>query len=66
MMSTYEKELFALVSSVIKWRQYLLGQAFVVCTNQQSLKHLLDEKTGTSMQQRWITKLLGYDLVVEY
>jgi hypothetical protein len=34
-MSTYEKELFALVSAIQKWRPYLLGKSFVVKTDQQ-------------------------------
>jgi hypothetical protein len=65
-MSTYEKELFALVTAVQKWRPYLLGQPFVVRTDQQSLKSLLEQKVGTPFQQKWITKLLGYDFLVEY
>jgi hypothetical protein len=65
-MSTYEKELFALVTAVQKWRPYLLGQSFLVKTDQQSLKFLLEQKVGTPFQQKWITKLLGYDFVVEY
>jgi hypothetical protein len=65
-MSTYEKELFAFVTSIQKWRPYLLGQSFVVRTDQQSLKFLLEQKVGTPFQQKWITKLLGYDFVVEY
>ncbi|XP_041009343.1 uncharacterized protein LOC121253391 [Juglans microcarpa x Juglans regia] len=65
-MSTYEKELFALVSAVQKWRPYLLGQAFVVKTDHLSLKFLLDQRVGTTMQQKWISKLLGYDFVVEF
>jgi hypothetical protein len=64
-MSTYENELFALVTVVQKWRPYLLGQSFVVRTDQQSLKFLLEQKVGTPFQQKWITKLLGYDFVVE-
>jgi hypothetical protein len=66
LMSTYEKELFALVIAIQKWRPYLLGQSFVVKTDQQSLKFLLKQKVGTPFQQKWITKLLGYDFTVEY
>jgi hypothetical protein len=65
-LSTYEKELLALVLSVKKWRPYLLDKAFVIKTDQQSLKHLLEQRVGTPMQQKWITKLLGYPFVVEY
>jgi hypothetical protein len=64
-MSTYEKELFALVTTIQKWRPYLLGQSFVVKIHQQSLKFLLEEKVGPLFQQKWITKLLGYDFTVE-
>jgi len=44
----------------------LLGHSFVVKTDQQSLKFLLEQKIGTPFQQKWLTKLLGYDFVVEY
>jgi hypothetical protein len=44
----------------------LLGLPFVVKTDQQSLKFLLDQKIGTLFQHKWITKLLGYDFVVDY
>ena len=37
-LSTYEKELLALVTIVYKWRPYLLGRPFIIKTNQQSLK----------------------------
>lgn len=43
-----------------------MGQPFVVRTDQHSLKFLLEQKAGTPFQQKWITKLLGYDFVVEY
>jgi hypothetical protein len=44
----------------------LLDQSFVVHTDQQSLKFLLEQKVGTPFQQKWISKLLGYDFIVEY
>ena len=65
-LSTYEKVLLALVLSVKKWRPYLFATIFTIKTDQQSLKHILEQKVGTPMQQKWISKLLGYHFVVEY
>ena len=65
-LSIYEKELMALVLSVKKWRPYLFGQNFVIKIDQQSLKHLLEQRIGTPMQHKWISKLLGYHFVVEF
>jgi len=63
-LSTYEKELLSLVIAMQKWRPYLLGYTFTVRTNHQSLKFLLEKRVGTVSQQRWLSKLLGYDFVI--
>ena len=65
-LSTYEKELLALVVVVKKWRPYLLSRPFVIKIDHQSLKYLLEQRVGTPAQQKWITKLLGYAFIVEY
>lgn len=65
-LSTYEKEFLALVTAVQKWRPYLLGQTFKVKTDQQSLKYLLEQRVGTPTQQKWLSKLIGYDFMVEF
>ena len=44
----------------------MVGKPFLVKTNQQSLKYILEQKIGTPAQQKWITKLLGYAFIVEY
>jgi hypothetical protein len=38
------------VTAIHKWRTYLLGQSFVVGTDQQSLKFQLEQKIGTPFQ----------------
>jgi hypothetical protein len=65
-LSTYEKELMALVLAVKKWRPYLFGNTFVIKTDQQSFKHSLEQRIGTPMQQKWISKLLGCHFMVEF
>ncbi|XP_042958052.1 uncharacterized protein LOC122293563 [Carya illinoinensis] len=66
LLSTYEKELLALVSAVAKWRPYLLGGVFQVKTDQQALKYLLEQRVGTETQQKWLSKLIGYDFTIDY
>lgn len=41
-LSTYEKELLALVVAVKKWRPYLLGRPFVIKIDDHSLKYMLE------------------------
>ena len=65
-LSTYEKELIAVVLAVLKWRHYLLGRKFIIKTDHQSLKYLPEQRVTTPFQQKWIVKLLGYDYEITY
>lgn len=65
-LSTYEKELLAVVMFVTKWRHYLLGRHFQIKTDHQSLKFLLEQKITTLMQQKWLSKLMGFDYEITY
>jgi len=65
-LSTYEKEMLAIVKAIRKWRHYLLGKPFIVRTDHKSLKYLLEQRIATPAQTRWLPKLLGYDYTIEY
>lgn len=65
-LSTYEKELLAVVMAVQKWRGYLMGRHFTIRTNQQAIKHFMNQKLTTVAQQKWMSKLLGFDYSIEY
>ena len=65
-LSIYEKELLALVTAVTKWRHYLEGHHFIINTDHQSLKYLLEQRITTPLQQKWLTKLMGLSYEICY
>jgi hypothetical protein len=60
-LSTYDKEMLAIVLAIEKWRPYVLGRHFIVRTDHKSLKFLMEQRITTTSQQKWISKLQGYD-----
>lgn len=65
-LAAYERELIGLVQAVRHWRPYLWGRSFTVRTDHYALKFLLDQRLSTVPQHHWVSKLFGYDFVVEY
>ena len=64
--STYAKEMLAIIQAIQSWRPYLLGRKFFIKTDRQSLKHLLEQRIATLEQQKWVSKLLGYDYEITH
>jgi hypothetical protein len=64
---TYDKELYALVQSVKKWKHYLLGKEIIIHTDHQPLQYL---QSQTKWQQarhfRWMGFLQQFHLVIRY
>ena len=64
--SAYTRELLAITEALAKFRHYLLGNKFIIRTDQRSLKSLMDQSLQTPEQQAWLHKFLGYDFKIEY
>ncbi|KAF7839766.1 putative mitochondrial protein [Senna tora] len=64
--SVYERELMAIVFAVKKWRHYLLGHKFIIWTDQKALKYLLAQRIIDPDQQKWASKLMGYNFEIHY
>jgi hypothetical protein len=65
-LAAYKCELIGLSQAVRHWRPYLCGRAFIVRTDHQPLKYILDQRLATIPQHHWVSKLLGYDFTIEY
>ena len=64
--SIYAKEMLAIIVAIRMWRPYILGQKYIIQTDQQSLKYLLEQKAATPEQQKWLAKLMGYEYEILY
>ena len=43
-----------------------MGRQFKVKTDHDSLKHFLEQRLSSEEQQKWVTKMLGYDFEIIY
>jgi hypothetical protein len=62
----YEKEMMAILHALKKWHLYLIGRHFKVKTDHDSLKYFLEQRLSSEEQQKWVTKILGYDFEIVY
>jgi hypothetical protein len=65
--TTYDKELYALVQSINKWKNYLSGKETIIHTDQQPLQYLqVQTKLQQSRHYRWMGFIQQFHLVIKY
>ena len=52
-LGIYEKELLAVIHALDSWKHYLLGTAFVIHTDHQSIKYFMTQTKLSEKQMRW-------------
>lgn len=56
----------AIIMATHKWHSYLQGHHFIIKTDHQSLKYLLEQRLFTLLQHKWLEKLMGFDYKIVY
>ena len=65
-LSTYDKEALTIIEALKKWKHYFAASSVVIRTDQQSLKHIQEQKINEGVQHKLLIKLLGFKYTVEY
>ncbi|XP_039069863.1 uncharacterized protein LOC120216557 [Hibiscus syriacus] len=65
-LSIYEREYLAILLTASKWRHYLESIPFVIKTDHEPLKYLLEQKLTTAIKKKGLTKVLGLDYSIQY
>ena len=64
--SVHEKEMLAIVKAVAKWKHLLFGMQIVVYTDHKPLIHLLEQKSLSNKQYRWLSEISPFDITIDY
>ena len=59
--SIYDKEMLAIMHALAKFRQYLVGNKFVVKTDHNNLRHFLTQKDLNERKKKWVRNIQAYD-----
>jgi len=64
---TYDKELYALVPAVKKWKHYLMGKEPIIHTDHQPLQYLqAQSELKQTTHYKWMGFLQWFHLVIKY
>lgn len=64
--TTSEKELLAIIHSLIKFRMYLVGRKFHIITDHQALTYLLSTPYHNARLMRWILYMQEYEFDINH
>lgn len=60
------KKILVIIVAILTQRLYLLGRKFFIKIDQRSLKYMMDQRIIILKQQKWVSKLFGYDYEIIY
>ncbi|MCO5599087.1 hypothetical protein L7F22_053187 [Adiantum nelumboides] len=63
---TYEKELYAVIHALKKWRYYLYGSKSIAWTDHHSLRYICDQDDLRGRKARWVELIQEFDYEIRY
>lgn len=64
---TYDKELYAFVQAIKRWKHYLMGKEIVIGIDFQSLQYLYSQsKLQQTKHYKWMVFLQQFHLLIKY
>jgi hypothetical protein len=64
--TTHDLELVAIVPSLKKWRNYLMGKGFELRIDHNGLKYFFDQPTLNARHSRWLECLCEHDFDIKH
>jgi len=62
----YDKEMMDIIHALAKFRQYLVGARFLVKSDHNSLKYLLEQKEINERKKKWVSRIQAYDFGIDF
>jgi hypothetical protein len=64
--STYEKELYAVIQDLKKWRHYLIPKEFVLYSDNQALQFITRQEKLNEKHTKWVEFMQNFTFVIKH
>jgi hypothetical protein len=64
--STYDKELYALIQALKKWRHYLIPKEFVLYSDNHALQFVTQQEKLNQRHVKWVEYMQNFTFVIKH
>jgi ribonuclease HI len=64
--STYDKEFYAIIQALKKWRHYLVPQEFVLYSDNQALQFITRQEKLNQRHAKWVEFMQNFTFVIKH
>jgi hypothetical protein len=64
--STYDKEFYAIIQALKKWRHYLIPKEFVLYSDNHALKFVTQQEKLNQIHVKWVEYMQNFSFVIKH